>query len=465
MKTQIGPRARLRALAFAVCSVACLGTANAQPHPEWTLYTPFSGTTTFLLDLDNSVVQTWPSAFRPGLSVYLVEDGSILRTASDSSVQPFGGGGTGGRIQRIAWDGTLEWNYVVAGPDHVQHHDIEILPNGNILAIIWERYTRAEAIAMGRDPNRVGTEVWSEAILEIEPVGATGGNIVWEWHVWDHLVQDFDANLPNFGDPADFPGRIDINFGPTVADWLHFNGMDYNAELDQIVMSSRTLSEIWVISHDPDASGDFVYRWGNPQAYNRGGSQDQRLFGQHDPEWIPEGLPGAGNITIFSNGDGRGFSTADEIDTGVNKDGTYDLPPNDPYAPAEPAWSCSSIDGQGFYSIFMSGVQRLANGNTLICIALDGRFVEIDENCNSVWSYNTGTTFRATRIDKRDPRLANLLFCAADMDDNGTVDADDFFDYLDLFAADDPQADLNLDGTIDADDFFMYLDFFVAGCP
>ena len=108
-------------------------------------------------------MQTWESEFTPGASVYLVEGGAILRPANDPSAGDFGGPGLGGRIERIAWDGTVEWSYLAAGPDYVQHHDIELLPNGNVLAIVWERHTAADAIANGRDPARVGAEVWSES--------------------------------------------------------------------------------------------------------------------------------------------------------------------------------------------------------------------------------------------------------------------------------------------------------------
>lgn len=54
--------------------------------------------------------------------------------------------------------------------------------------------------------------------------------------------------------------------------------------------------------------------------------------------------------------------------------------------------------------------------------------------------------------------------CRADMNRDGVVDADDFFLYLQLFAAGDPRADINDDGVINADDFFEYLDLFAAGC-
>jgi len=55
--------------------------------------------------------------------------------------------------------------------------------------------------------------------------------------------------------------------------------------------------------------------------------------------------------------------------------------------------------------------------------------------------------------------------CPPDLDADGDLDADDFFDYLDLFASGDPAADLTGEGLIDADDFFEYLTLFAAGCP
>jgi len=55
---------------------------------------------------------------------------------------------------------------------------------------------------------------------------------------------------------------------------------------------------------------------------------------------------------------------------------------------------------------------------------------------------------------------------------DGNLTADDFFFYLGLFSAGDPQADLTgpggdgvPDGNLTADDFFFYLGLFAAGCP
>jgi len=462
-------------MTFRVRSLACFGgllsltfggVAAAQPLDGWTLYSPFSSGQTHLLDINGQIVHTWLSGYTPGASVYLVDDGALLHTSKDTSVGTFGAGGRGGRIERIAWDGTVEWSYVLAGTDHVQHHDIALLPSGNILAIVWERHSAAEAIAMGRDPSRVGDEVWSEAIYEIEPDGPTGGNVVWEWRVWDHLVQDFDPNLPNYGDPADHPERIDINFGPAEADWLHWNAIAYNAAINQIVISSREFSEIWIISRDPGHSGELLYRWGNPAAYGRGTVAEQKLFFQHDPEWIPEGYPGAGNLTIFNNGNGLSQSSVVELDTGVSASGTYTIPASGPIGPVDFASECSEIDGQPFESQFMSGVQRLSNGNSLICISGSGQIVEVDELCNSVWSYDAGgVTFRATRIPDRDPRLRDLVWCYADCDGSGSLDVFDFICFQDAFVQENGSADCDENGVFDVFDFLCFQDAFAAGCP
>ena len=102
--------------------------------------------------------------------------------------------------------------------------------------------------------------------------------------------------------------------GGVSADWNHVNSVQYNAELDQIILSSHNQNEIWIIDHSTtveEASGhtggvygkggDFLYRWGNPSIYGRGTSNDTKLGGQHDAHWIANGLPGAGNILIFNN--------------------------------------------------------------------------------------------------------------------------------------------------------------------
>ncbi len=376
------------------------------PYPGYNLFAPIGSTNTWLMNNDGSIVHSWSSTYRPAHSAYLLEDGSLLRTANTGGAD-FDVGGAGGRIERRDWDNNLLWAFDLSSADSRLHHDIAPLPNGHILAIAWERMTEAEAIAAGRNPDLLADgELWSETLLEIAPTGTYGGTIVWEWHAWDHLVQDFDPAKTNYGDGASQPGRIDLNFiSADQADWLHANAVDYNSNLDQIVLSSREFSEVWVIDHASTtaeaagSAGDLLYRWGNPQAYGAGGSARQQLFVQHDAHWISSGLPGAGNLLVFNNGQGRtngNWSSVDEIVPPLAPDGSYS---NDlPFAPAAPAWSYSASPASAFYAMNVSSAQRLPDGHTLVCNGPTGRFFEVTADGDVLWEYDHGSAvFRVTR--------------------------------------------------------------------
>ena len=360
------------------------------------LFAPMQSKTTYLIDKDGTVNHTWSSSYTPGESVYMVDDGSILYTGKLS----FSGGGAGGAVQRIAWDGSIIWDFTYYTSDYLSHHDIEPLPNGNILMIAWEYKTRNEAIAAGRDPNYLqGNTIKPDHVIEVEPTGPTGGDIVWEWHAWDHLIQDYDPSKDNYGVVADHPELIDINFGSNKADWLHMNSIDYNEEFDQILVSVHNFNEIWVIDHSTTTAeaaghtggnsgkgGDILYRWGNPRAYRAGTTGDQKFFGQHDARWIELGCPGEGNILVFNNGGGRpgpDYTSVDEIEPPVDSNGSYYLEPGSAYGPEEQIW----IYDANFYAWFVGGAQRLPNGNTLICNGPAGKFLEVTPEKIIVWQY------------------------------------------------------------------------------
>ncbi len=382
-------------------------TYNQDSYEGFTLFSPTKNT--YLIDNCGNLVNEWQSEFRSGLAVYLLEDGTLLRTNRISS-QVFQGGGIGGALEKLDWEGNVIWSFDYNSDNYHQHHDVEVLPNGNILILAWERKTFEEAIAMGRNPDLLqDNELWPEHIIEIEPVGINSANIVWEWHLWDHLIQDFDSSLPNYGNISDHPERFNINYmGPGQnsaggkADWIHANSLDYNEELDQIIITSRAISEFWIIDHSTTTEeaasnsggnagmgGDILYRWGNPIAYNRGDSIDRVLFGPHHVQWVDEDLPGAGNILIFNNGQGRpdgNFSSVDEIQPPI--DGyNYNLNEDNSYGPLNLFWTYSTPNPSDFYADHISGCQRLPNGNTLICSGPQGRFFEVTNFGDVVWEY------------------------------------------------------------------------------
>lgn len=396
--------------------------------PGYTLVSPLSAHRSFLLDNDGRVVHYWQADRKPGQASYLLEDGSLLRAGKvDEFFQFPAMAGSGGRIQKYSWDGKLLWDFVTSSPYRMSHHDLAPMPNGNVLCIVWESYLREVAEQAGRNPDRLlGDVLWLEAIFELKPKGLNGAEVVWRWSLKDHLVQDWDESKDNYGNPAEHPELVDINFMlRPVADWVHMNSVDYNPELDQILVSSRSLSEIWIIDHSTTTEeakghaggkrgrgGDLLYRWGNPQAYRRGTEEDRMLFSQHDAQWIPPGRPGAGNLLVFNNGlakSSQDYSSVDEIKLPLRSDGSYELRGDQAYRPEDVEWA---YDEPGkLFSPRISGAQRLPNGNTLVCSGTQYLLQEVTTEGKVAWQYLNPPRFSrppSTTKDRVKPSIADL---------------------------------------------------------
>jgi hypothetical protein len=416
-----------------------LGLSIKDPRAQqgYTLFAPLQSTKTYLIDMDGRVVHSWTSKYNPAASAYLLENGHLFRTAAlGQETNSFGGGpAAGGKLEEFTWDGDLVWDFRFFNPKQLPHHDAIKLPSGNVLMIVWDKKTSKEALAAGRRPELVGdSHLCPDSLVEVKPTGKTSGEVVWEWHLWDHLVQDFDPAKSNYGNVADHPELVNVNYGedelgavlakkggadklksigyvganttgPRRAnpDWTHFNCVAYNADLDQVMVSVHAFSEFWILDHSTTTAeaaghsggqygkgGDLLYRWGNPRACHRGKKEDQRLFAQHNAQWINHGRPGEGHILVFNNGRGRpggDYSSVDEIIPPMDAPGHYTLKPGAAYGPDGPAWSYSAPKKSDFFSSFISGAQRLPNGNTLICSGANGTMFEVTPEKEIVWKY------------------------------------------------------------------------------
>lgn len=376
---------------------------KGQQYGHYTLYSVQNSNTTQLIDTNGTVFKTWTHAgnAKTGYSSYLMPGGTLWRSVMNTGNVLMGGGMTG-RIQKVAWDGTVLWDFTYSSSNYCLHHDFCPMPNGNVLLISYDVKTAAQATQAGASQS---ISVWSEKIIEVQPTGTSTGQVVWEWKVWDHLVQNINPAKDNYKSSiVEHPELLNINYNLTK-DWIHMNGIDYNPILDQISFSSHYLNQWFIIDHSTSSAeaashsggnagkgGDFLYRYGNPASYGASGSTVLNVT--HDAHWIPEGIPNEGRLVGFNNkGVSNNKSSVDQID--IPQDGfNYFHTSGQAYQPTiyTQRHACNG------YSSNMGNSQQLPNGNMLICVATSGLMYEINPAGEILWSKTaTGTVPQAFR--------------------------------------------------------------------
>lgn len=369
------------------------------------LFFPHNQSSVFLINNCGELINEWTDSndFRPGNMVYLTDEGNLLKCKRffNSNQDPIWAGGGGQVVEMLDWDNNLIWSLELNNEQQRLHHDVALMPNGNVLMIAWEVKNNEEAIAAGRDPASLETgDLWPDFIFEYNP---ELDSMVWEWHAWDHLVQDFDDSKNNYGDVSENPQLIDINWETNLGfpDWLHSNAIDYNESLDQILLCVPHFDEIWIIDHSTTTEeaasheggrsgkgGDLLFRWGNPAAYKKEGAQ--QLHFAHDAQWvdnfITNDLDHYRSISLFNNRVGEDYSTVDILNPEV--DGSYQLSDSGSFLPEQFALTITHPDTFSLYSNSLSGTQVLPNDNLLICSGRFGTIFEIEPTTNNVvWEY------------------------------------------------------------------------------
>lgn len=385
--------------------ISSAGNLYSQQWGNYTLYSVMNSTSAYLIDTNGNTFHTWnfASNAKTGYSTYMMPGGTLVRTVAKSG-NSFTGGPICGQVQKVDYNGTVIWDFVYSTSNYCSHHDICPMPNGNVLLIAYEVKTPAQVTQAG---SSMAITMWPDKIVEIQPTGPTTGIVVWEWHAWDHLVQNVDPTKDNYYPSiSDHPELLNINY-QTQKDWLHMNGVDYNPILDQITWSSHNTDEVYIIDHSTTTAeaaghtggnsgkgGDILYRWGNPAAYNAPGTHVIDVV--HDAHWIPEGVPDAGRLVGFNNrGVSFNQSAVDQIETPVNGY-NYNHTPGTSYLPSTytERHACSG------YTSNMGNSQQLPNGNMLVCMATAGLIYEIDTIGTTLWSKSlTGFCAQAFRYD------------------------------------------------------------------
>lgn len=360
----------------------------------YVLFSPTTNNSVFLISTCGEKVNQWTFNETPGATCYLLNNGNLLRAGKDN-------------LEIRDWNNNVVWSYPTTANGIMQHHDITPLPNGNILCIVADPHSLAQMTANGKNPALTSTNTKLEKIVEIHPIGTNSASIVWEWKFFNHLVQDFDATKLNYGVVGNHPELLDPNYdNGNQQDYIHFNGIDYNAALDQVLISARHLSEIFIVDHstttaqaaghtggNSNKGGDFLWRWGNPQVYRHGTETDRKLFMQHNPMWVESGYLDSGKISVFNNGDPTSVQTVSTsvLLTPEIINGNYTMT-NSIYNPQTLDWSWGGdILGVTLDQGRESGTQAMPNGNMIISEAILGRVSEMTKSGTLLWSYKNPT--------------------------------------------------------------------------
>jgi hypothetical protein len=332
----------------------------ALAQPGYTLFAPMFGDgTVYLIDMDGEVAHSWNMPHRPGLYGYLLDNGHLFyggKVIEDLDRFEAWPRFKAGAALEVDWHGRVVWE--VRHPDH--HHDARKLKNGNVLLLCLrplpaEIARRMQGGLSGSEAN--GGVIYADYLLEM----TTSGEAVWEWRSWEHL------------DPAAYP----ITLQDRRHEWTHGNTVAETAD-GNILVSFRNISTVVIIER---ATGNIIWQLGSPP-----------LAQQHDPRPLLNG-----NVLIFDNGTHRRdhpatFSRVIEVDPRTN----------------EIVWRYIDPSPFEFFSPYISGAQRLLNGNTLICEGCHGRLFEVTHAGEVVWEYVSPYFFE----EPSGPGLNNWVFRA-----------------------------------------------------
>jgi hypothetical protein len=299
----------------------------------YTLFAPMRGTSAYLIDMQGAIVHRWQLPYRPGDYGYLLDNGHLLVSGQTGKGPTLGG--RGGIVMEMDWQGRVLWEYA----EDTLHHDFCRMPNGNTMVLGWEPIPAemVNRVKGGQPGTELEGSIWCDYFREITP----NKQVAWEWHAYQHLDPDTDTICPL----------------ERRQEWTHANTCEVLPD-GTLLTSFRVLNTVGIIDKP---SGRFLWKWGKDE-----------LGHQHDPNPLPNG-----HLLIFDNGfhalrPGPGAqSRIIEVD-----------PKTDTIA-----WRYEARPGWDFFSYFISGAQRLPNGNTLICEGMTGRIFEVTHEGEIVWQY------------------------------------------------------------------------------
>jgi len=346
---------------FAFPTVYPTGTTIYNPNKTFEGYTIYTdlrqlNNRILLIDMQGNILHYWKNRKFQFVYAEPILNGNLLILASKRRQNLPDG------LVELDWNGNVVWEYF---SDAEVHHDSERLENGNTLILCSKL----------RDVPEISPKpIEDDHIIEVNHEK----EIVWEWYTSEHF-DEFGFN--------DEAKELIAEYG---GDWTHTNSIqslpdnsigDIRFKKGNILVSHRRTNIVFIIDKD---SGQIVWKIG---------PDDNLTIGQHDARMIEEGLSGAGNILVFDNGGMAGYPEQFRLYSRV-----IEIDPVSQEVVWEYDATNSGLAFGTFFSAFISGAQRLPNGNTLIDEGLNGRFFEITNEGEIVWEYINPYFYRSQEI-------------------------------------------------------------------
>ena len=391
-------------------SVYPTGVTIYDPSRCWNGYTIFQARElgALLMDMNGTEVKLWKGLH--GLPNKMLPGGHVVGATGERNtkygMQDFLD------VVQVDWEGNVVWRfneyeYIEDPGEEPQwmarnHHDFQ--REGNPVGYYapgMEPMTTGGNTLILCHKNVRNRDISDKLLLDDVFIEVNwAGEIVWEWVLNEHF-HEFDWSEE---------ARNILSRNPNArncgGDWMHVNSMsalgpnkwfdagDGRFHPENLIWSSR---EANIMAITDKQSGKVVWKIGPDYNASPALKKLGWIIGEHHAHLIPKGLPGEGNLLVFDNGGWAGYGAPNPgAPTGIKNvlrdySRVLEIDPLSleilwQYTPAEAGFRMP-MDANRFYSPFVSGAQRLPNGNTLITEGSGGRIIEVTRGHSIVWEY------------------------------------------------------------------------------
>lgn len=315
----------------------------ARSQPGYDVFTNAHLCSTQLIDADGKVVREWSlePCFRWD-NTSLLPDGDLLvvgraEKPEKSDGEGERGWGAGRYVARLGWSGDVRWKVPLGA-----HHDAQLTPRGEIAVLTASRRLVPEV-----DDKR---KLKDDALTLLS---ADTGETRASASIYD-LLKTAPPDQFRFRTRTQGKGHLDLLHANSVF-WMNDAALAARDPLyapSNVVLTVRHQDTVAIVDWD---AKKVVWAWGQGE-----------LSGPHDAVVLP-----SGNVLVFDNGLGRGWSRVVEMDPKSRRI----------------VWEYRAPDPKTFYTPTRGANQRLANGNTLIAQSDSGRAFEVTPDGTIVWEF------------------------------------------------------------------------------